>query len=603
MRENDHKQNQMSKKAEIPEENEERENEIDEALFSDVDINSLGLNDRVFSALTDKMQITRLTKVQAESFQPIMDHKDLMMRADTGSGKTLSYLIPIMNRLSIDFPKDTRPIKRELGPLVIVVSPTRELCLQISTILGQFRKTMPHVTVGTLLGGEKVQTEKKRIRKGINILIATPGRLQYHLQNSQNLTTDNLQFLVLDEADRLLDMGFLGKVTEIINALPPRQTILVSATLHQQLKTLQELSLHDPITIGEIKDEEFSVPSTLIQRFVQVDAKWRLPVLAALLRRCSIDIENMKCIVFINCCSAVDFYYTFFSYFDYKTPGERRRLPRGPRNKQTIEDEINKSFDKIDAKNATINDTHASTDNDEVGAYSPYLKCPIFRIHGNVEHVDRVKSISKFTAAESAVLFCTDVAARGLDIQGVTTIIQFDPPVDTDDYVHRVGRTARIGNDGIAYLFLQEKEIKFIDLLRGKNIEIKEYPVKRLIHKAVQAMLGDDDDKCMAALRMEVFSTVQNNDIESLAMRAWASAIKAYASHKRETRNIFNKRDLHLGHMACAFGLEKTPTQLSEILAEERQSERKQKGPDEDGGSSDKKKFLPAVEDRTSEFL
>ena len=301
----------MQNENEIPEENEEAQNEMDENIFSDVDVRSLGLNDRVLSALTDKIKISRLTKVQAESYKPIMEHKDLMMRADTGSGKTLSYLIPIMNRLSVDFPKDTRPIKRELGPLVIIVSPTRELCLQIATILDQFRQSMPHVVVGTLLGGEKPQSEKKRIRKGINILIATPGRLQYHLENSQNLTTDNLQFLVLDEADRLLDMGFLNKVTQIINALPPRQTILVSATLHQQLQTLQELSLHDPVTVGEMKSEEFSVPPTLVQRYVKVEAKWRLPALAALLRRCSVDIENMKCIVFINCWSL----FVFIPFF------------------------------------------------------------------------------------------------------------------------------------------------------------------------------------------------------------------------------------------------------------------------------------------------
>lgn len=593
----------MEEADKILDENEEGVEELDESLYSDVDVHSLGLNDRVLSALTDKIKISRLTKVQADSYKPIMDHKDLMMRADTGSGKTLAYLIPIMNRLSIDFPKDTNPIKRELGPLVIIVSPTRELCVQIETILKEFRKTIPHIAVGTLLGGEKPQSEKKRIRKGINILIATPGRLIYHLQNSQNLFTDNLQFLVLDEADRLLDMGFLEKITQIIEKLPPRQTILVSATLHQQLQTLQELSLNNPTTVGEMKDEEFSVPSTLVQRYVQVDAKWRLPALAALLRRCSVDIENMKCIVFINCCLAVDFYYTFFSYFNFRTPEERRRMPREHRQQSSLDDEINRSYDQINSKKATISDTHASTDNDEAGSYSPYLKCPIFRIHGNVEHIDRIKSISKFTAADSAVLFCTDVAARGLDIKGVTTIIQFDPPIDTDDYVHRVGRTARIGQDGIAYLFLQKYELEFVKLLTRKNIQIKEYQYNRLVKKAVQAMLGDDEGLCMAALRMEVFDTVNKNDIENLAMRAWASAIKAYTSHRRETKNIFNKNNLHLGHMACAFGLEKPPTELKRILAEERMAERKQKDDDEDNPENEKKKFLPATEDRTSEFL
>ncbi|OHT11639.1 DEAD/DEAH box helicase family protein [Tritrichomonas foetus] len=576
----------------------EEEVEFDEAIFSEVDPNTLNLNDRVLSALTGKMKVKRLTKVQAGSFQPIIDGKDVLMRADTGSGKTLSYLLPIMQRLTTDFDK----ITRDLGPICIIVSPTRELCLQISTILNHFKSQMPFITPGTLLGGEKPQSEKKRIRKGINVLIATPGRLLYHLQNTQNLTTYNLKFLVLDEADRLLDMGFLNKVTEIISCLPPRQTILVSATLHNQLQELQDLSLTDPVTVGELKDEEFSVPATLVQRYVFVEPKWRLPALAALLSRCVTDIPNMKCIVFINCCLAVDFYYTFFSYFKYMTPAERRSRPRPPRQPrdQNQENEQNQG-NSGSGTGTTIQDIHASTDNDEVGATSPYLKCEIFRIHGNVEQIDRAKSIARFTAAESAVLFCTDVAARGLDIPDVTTIIQFDPPIDTEDYVHRVGRTARIGKDGIAYLFLQGFEEKFVDLLTKMNIEIKEYSYKRLVKRAVQAMGGDDDDLCMAAMRKETFSTVIDNELENLATRAWASAIKAYTSHRKETRKIFDKRYLHLGHMAASFGLEKTPAELSATLAEEREILKKSKRPDEEDAKD--KKYLPAFEDRTSEFL
>lgn len=574
----------------------ETEQKVPEELFSEVSPQSLNLEPRVLSVLANKFQLERLTQIQAGSYPPIVAGKDVLMRADTGSGKTLSYLIPIMQKLVVDFPKDTNPITRQMGPLVLIIAPTRELCLQISTVVDKFKTQMPYITPGTLLGGEKVPAEKKRLRKGINILIATPDRMIYHLENSQNLNFNNLKFLVLDEADRLLDMGFLNKVNQIINKLPPRQTILVSATLHESLQRLTELSLHEPVLVGEMKSEDFSVPPTLVQRYVIVPAKWRLTTLAALLFRCSKDIPNMKCIVFMNCCLSVDYHYAFFGYFNFLSLRDKR-LKRVAEQRKAQQEQQEQSFDP---KKATIKDPHASTDNDEIGNYSPFLKCPIFRIHGNVEQIDRSKTMSKFTASTSAVLFCTDVAARGLDIPDITTIIQYDPPVDTEDYVHRVGRTARIGHEGISYLFLQEFESKFVDLLKSKNIDIREYTYKRLVHKAVAAIGNDDDEICMAAMKKETASTNIDHDISIMAMRAWAASIKAYTSHKRETRYIFNKRELHLGQMAAAFGLENTPAQIKEILHEERELTSASKRPDE---QQEKPKYLPSFEERTSEFL
>lgn len=565
-------------------------------LFSTTSPESLGLQDRVLSVLTHKLGITHLTQIQADAYGPIAAGRDALIRADTGSGKTLAYLVPLMQRLVTDFPRDSNPITRAMGPLAVIVCPTRELCLQTATVVDKFRSQMPYITPGTLLGGEKVAAEKKRIRKGINLLITTPGRIAYHMKNSQNLQFPNLRFLVLDEADRLLDMGFLKPVTELVRALPPRQTVLLSATLPPQLKELAELSLSDPVSVGTMKSEDFSIPPTLCQRFVVVRPKWRLTALAALLRRCVNDIPNMKAIVFINNCLSVDFHYAFFNYFKYMTPAERRerkRLPRPP--------EKEKEKEKEQKGDATIMDIHASTDNDEIGAYSPYLKCPIFRIHGNVDQIDRAKTISKYTKEQSAVLFCTDVAARGLDIPGVTTIVQYDPPIDTEDYVHRVGRTARIGNEGIAYLFLQDFELGFINLLENKKVEIKEYGFQRLVKRAVAAMKGDDDDLCFAAMKKETVSTIEDNDLENLAARAWASSIKAYTSHKKETRLIFDKTKLHLGHMAASFGLEKTPQDIKEMLSEERELISKSKRPDEEGAND--QQFLPAFEERTSEFL
>lgn len=577
-------------------------------LFSTTKIEDLNLDPRVFSVLSKKLEFKQLTQIQADSFPPIVAGRDVLMRADTGSGKTLSYLIPIVQCLATQFPRDTNPIRRDMGPLVLVISPTRELCLQILTVLDTIKSQMPYLTPGQLIGGEKMQSEKKRISKGITILVSTPDRLLYHLENSRNLTFHNLKFLVLDEADRLLDMGFLGRISRVIERLPPRQTVLVSATLHNDLSKLTELSMNDPVTVGEMRDEEFSLPAQLRQRFVVVPAKWRLATLAALLRMRLHEEEEAKVIVFMNCCLSVDFHQAFFGYFKYMTPAERsvrkaeqRRVwaaRGGRRGRREAEEEEEKAEEE---GKATIKDIHASTDNDEIGGYSPFLKCPVFRTHGNVEQIDRAKTISKFTAAKKAVLFCTDVAARGLDIPNVNVIIQYDPPIDAEDYVHRVGRTARIGRNGTAYMFLQEFEVGFVEMLGSRNVEVREFKWNRLKECAVKAMGGDNIELCMAAMRKETASTNTDNDMTNLASRAWASAIKAYTSHRKDTRDIFNKTQLHLGHMAAAFGLEETPERLKEALAEERELIKSRKRPDEE--KPDRKRLLPALEDRVSEFL
>ena len=593
------------------------EEEIREDIFDSSEIESFELNPYIYSALK-KMKITQFTQIQAQSIPQIINGNDVLMRADTGSGKTLAYLLPIFHRLAIDFPKATNPINRKMGCLCIVIAPTRELCLQIDTVVQELRSQMPFVVSGTLLGGEKVQSEKKRIRKGINLLIGTPGRLEYHLENSQNLFVDNLKFLVLDEADRLLDMGFGKKVAAIIEKLPQRQTILVSATLHKDLFKLADISLTNPVNVGEMKDEEFSIPITLLQRFVTIDAKWRLASLCALLSRYFPKKLKLpggdtygtrkpigKAIVFLSCCKSVDFHYAFFSHFDFYTPEMRRinHIPQRNYKGPSIKDKEAAAAaaagltdeQKAEAK-ITIRDIHASTDNDEVGSWSPFLECEVFRIHGNVDQIERSKTMAKFTAAEHAVLFCTDVAARGLDIPDVALIVQYDPPVDTEDYVHRVGRTARIGHDGISFLFLQERELGFIDLLHDRHVQIKEY--KNLIEKAVEEMKGDRTDTCMAALRAETISTVKENDLDLLAAQAWAASIAAYTSHHKSTRGIFRSQELHLGHYATAFGLDKAPAQLKEMIREDRDLQEKINKPPEE-----RKELLPAFEERTSEFL
>ncbi len=190
------------------------------------------------------------TRIQSNAIPHIMKGSDVMVKSATGSGKTLSYVLPIIHWL------DSQPvkIKREDGTKAIIMSPTRELCIQIQTVLTGVLRVCHHIVPGTVMGGEKKKSEKSRIRKGVNVLIATPGRLLDHLQNTAILNVSDLRFLVLDEADRLLDLGFERDVNQIIQLLAskhlakaPRQNVLVSATLHSGVPRLITLTLREPV--------------------------------------------------------------------------------------------------------------------------------------------------------------------------------------------------------------------------------------------------------------------------------------------------------------------------------------------------------------------
>ncbi|EAY03930.1 DEAD/DEAH box helicase family protein [Trichomonas vaginalis G3] len=164
-------------------------------------------------SVLEKKGFSKLTNIQAESIKAINNSRDALICANTGTGKTLSYLLPIFTNLAKEFPD----IKREMGCLALIVVPTRELCLQIETVVQDLRSKMNFIVAGTLLGGEQTNVEKKALRKGLNVIITTPGRLTYHLQNSQNLTFDYFRYFVLDEADRLLSEGFQNQLVQIIN--------------------------------------------------------------------------------------------------------------------------------------------------------------------------------------------------------------------------------------------------------------------------------------------------------------------------------------------------------------------------------------------------
>ena len=214
----------------------------------DKNFNNLGLNNDLIKNLATKLDINKPTKIQSLAIPHILSNRDVLIKSMTGSGKTLCFLLPIIHNLI-----QLKP-KRSDGTLALIISPTRELGLQIKKICEQICHKYYYIVVNSIMGGERKKSEKARLRKGVNILIATPGRLLDHLKTTQAFKVNNLKYLVLDEADRLLDMGFEQKIKEI-NTLLQRenkyriQTILVSATL-DKTNQLADYLLDDPIQVG-----------------------------------------------------------------------------------------------------------------------------------------------------------------------------------------------------------------------------------------------------------------------------------------------------------------------------------------------------------------
>ncbi|KAF0311505.1 putative ATP-dependent RNA helicase DDX31 [Amphibalanus amphitrite] len=348
------------------------------------------------------------------------------------------------------------PVTRESGLYALIVVPTRELALQTYNCAAQLMKAFVRLVPGYLTGGEKTLAEKRRLRRGLNLLVATPGRLLAHIASSRNLRLGALRWLVLDEADLLLDMGYEKHVRSIVEAVleqraprtsGPLQTVLLSATLDDRVQKLAGLSLTDPTFIDASSDGgdtsrpegELVTPGQLRQFVAVVPAKLRMVALASfVLWKCSTRDES-KMIVFMNTNDMVDYHCALFGAC---LPG------RG------------------------------LTD----------LK--ICKLHGNMPQTDRTGVFTEFRKARSGLLICTDVAARGVDLPHVHWIVQYTPPCRSADYVHRVGRTARAGGTGAALALLTPAETGLVELLREGGLSVSDMSLETLLSPLAASRAG-----------------------------------------------------------------------------------------------------------------
>ncbi|XP_012251648.2 probable ATP-dependent RNA helicase DDX55 homolog [Athalia rosae] len=432
-----------------------------------------------------KLNFSTMTPIQAACIPLLLKGKDVAAEAVTGSGKTLAFLIPMLEILQ---KREDHWKKLEIGG--IVISPTRELATQIYEVLSNFLIHIPNLRQILLVGGTTVEEDVTRFKKGANIIIATPGRLEDILSNCKDINLASsvkaLELLVLDEADRLLDLGFTATLNTILSYLPRlRRTGLFSATQTKELQQLIRAGLRNPVLVAVKERASFSTPLALSNNYAIVGADHKLATMYNFIKDKGIELKYM---IFFSTCACVD-------YFSHVL----RML---------------------------------------------FQSTNIFALHGKMKN-KRYKIFEQFRSSDSALLLCTDVMARGVDIPEVDWVLQYDPPSNASSFVHRCGRTARIGNEGNALLFLLESEDAYIDFIRrNQKVELNK----------VELRPPTSVDKCLKVMR-----NIQQSDrlILDKANRAFVSYIQAYQKH--ECNLILRLKDLDLGKVAMGFGLLKMP--------------------------------------------
>ncbi len=351
------------------------------------------------------------TPIQEQAIPPALAGRDIVGCAQTGTGKTLAFVLPALEHLlQQKKPDENRPVR---NPRVVVLEPTRELAIQVAE---ETRRAAARTSlrVAPVYGGAKMRRQTDRLRRGVDIVVATPGRLLDHMRRN-NVSLADVRILVLDEADRMLDMGFLPDMKQIIYRTPTtRQTMLYSATMPPAISALARQFQRDPLPI-DINPAQ--PPEAIEQALYPVPRHLKVPLLVAILKQ--MDVDSM--LVFT-------------------------------RTKQ-----------EADIVTRQLREAHIA------------VAC----IHGDFNQRERIAALEGFRSGQHRVLVATNVAARGLDVEGISHVINYDVPDEAENYVHRIGRTARAEAEGEAITLVtpdDEPLIHSIEYLLGHKIERRRLP-------------------------------------------------------------------------------------------------------------------------------
>jgi ATP-dependent RNA helicase RhlE len=368
----------------------------------------LSLSPTIARAVAE-MGYENMTPIQAQAIPVVLEGRDVMGAAQTGTGKTAAFSLPLLQRMLKHENASTSPARHPVRALVLL--PTRELADQVAEQVKLYAK-YTQLRSMVVFGGMDMKPQTAELKKGVEVLVATPGRLLDHIE-AKNCVLNQVEYVVLDEADRMLDIGFLPDLQRILSYLPKtRTTLLFSATFSPEIKRLASSYLQDPVTIEVARSN--ATASTVEQHFYRVDDDDKRPML----KRILLDRGVTQAFVFVNSklgCA---------------------RLAR--------------SLEREGLKTTAL--------------------------HGDKSQDERLKALEAFKSGAVDLLICTDVAARGLDIKDVPAVFNFDIPFNAEDYVHRIGRTGRAGASGLAVSFVSGRDTRLIgdlEKLLGKKIELE----------------------------------------------------------------------------------------------------------------------------------
>jgi ATP-dependent RNA helicase DeaD len=391
----------------------------------------LGLSEPLLRALTE-IGYEAPTPIQEKTIPPLLAGRDLIGQAQTGTGKTAAFAIPILEKIDPSVPEVQ----------ALVLAPTRELAIQVAEAIHSYSKHRGRVGVLPVYGGQPIQLQLKRLDRGVHVVVGTPGRIMDHLRRG-SLRLDAIRLVVLDEADEMLRMGFIEDVEWILSQAPEgRQTALFSATLPREVRRIAERHLRDPVSI-EIERRTLTVPAT-DQRYLNVSPQQKLDALARIL--------------------------------------------------------------ETEPTDAVLIFTRTKTGAAELTERLQGRGYAAEAMHGDMNQVQRESVIRRLRSGQLEIVVATDVAARGLDVERISHVVNFDIPNDVEAYVHRIGRTGRAGRSGVAVLFVSPRE-------RRMMMEIERYTGARLAPMKMPTQ-ADVAARRIALFKDSIRQSVEEGDLD-----------------------------------------------------------------------------------------
>lgn len=384
-----------------------------------------------------EMGFTKTTPIQKQAIPEALKGIDIIGQAQTGSGKTIAFAIPIIQKIFIP----------DKSPQAIILCPTRELCMQVAEEISKVGSKIKKLKVLAVYGGQPIGKQTRVLKKGVHIVVGTPGRVIDHI-NKGNLDLIGIESVVLDEADEMLEMGFREDIELILSQTPSqRQTLLFSATIPKEIRQIAEAYQKNPKFI-KIKSSKRNVPK-ITQYYFKCDIKHKFESLTRLIEAYDVKL----CLIFCNTKKSVDFVKKHLKKHDF-------------------------SVDSL---------------------------------HGDMTQKARDKVMNKFKNGNINILVATDVAARGLDIDDVDVVINYDVAQNSDDYTHRIGRTARAGKTGYAFTLVSKDEVSRFNNIQKSNkivekniptlLEIFEIKNNLILHEVKKSIKTDNLDEYVKIIK------------------------------------------------------------------------------------------------------